>query len=149
MKKKWKDRFLKLAVDVNGWSKDPSTKVSAVIADKHNYVRAVAYNGFPKDIIDDDRLYDRNVKYELIQHAEANAISTCAKLGIKTRKCTMIVTHFPCPRCAGLIINAGIKRVITQKPNEDFISRWGDGIKITKEMFKEAGIKLHTINYKT
>jgi dCMP deaminase len=49
MKKKhiWDLRFLTLAKTVSTWSKDPSTKVGAVIVDKNRRVVSLGYNGFP------------------------------------------------------------------------------------------------------
>jgi dCMP deaminase len=71
---KWHNRFLDLAKFISGWSKDPSTKVGAVIVDKNKRIVSVGYNGFPKDVKDDNRLYDRESKYLIIIHAEINAI---------------------------------------------------------------------------
>lgn len=145
----WDHRMLKMAAgEINTWSKDPSTKVSATIfRDKHPV--ASSYNGFPPGIEDtEERLNNRELKYKLVQHAEANAISVCAKLGISTQGTTMAVTHFPCSTCAGMMITAGIKKVIVQSPDEDFLSRWKDSVDLSKEMFKEAGVELVVIDIK-
>ncbi|QDJ96384.1 deoxycytidylate deaminase [Xanthomonas phage Xoo-sp13] len=143
----WDSRFLRLADgELNSWSKDPSTKVSAVII-RGKYPIATSYNGFPPGIEDTvERLNNRELKYKLVQHAEANAISTCAKLGISTEGTTMAVTHFPCSTCAGLMISAGIKKVIVKKPTPDFLSRWKESIDLSKEMFKEAEVELVVID---
>lgn len=143
----WDRRFLKLAAgEINTWSKDPSTKVSAIVVNGKHPV-AAAYNGFPPGIADtEDRLNNRELKYKLVQHAEANAIATCAKLGITTNGLTMAVTHFPCSACAGLMISAGIKKVIVQEPTADLLSRWKDSIDMSKDMFAEAGIEVVVID---
>ena len=70
---KWDDRFLKLATVIGNWSKDPSTKVGAVIVNDDNKIISTGYNGFPRGIRDDDRLDNRAQKYDLIVHAEANS----------------------------------------------------------------------------
>lgn len=44
-------------------------------------------------------------------HAEANAITQAAKLGIKLDGASMYCTHRPCINCIKLIIQAGIKAV--------------------------------------
>ena len=49
---KWDNRFLVLAKLIGSWSKDPSTKVGAVIVDQDNKIVSVGYNGFPKNISD-------------------------------------------------------------------------------------------------
>ena len=63
---KWDYRFLDLAEFISSWSKDPSTKVGAVIVDKNNRIVSVGYNGFPKHIEDNDRLKERDIKYNII-----------------------------------------------------------------------------------
>lgn len=71
---KWHHRFLSLAKHVAGWSKDPSTKVGCVIA-KDKRIVSVGYNGFPEGIRDTyERLNNRELKYQIVQHAEENAI---------------------------------------------------------------------------
>lgn len=139
----WDHRALRLALgEVNTWSKDPSTKVSAVIMRGKSPI-AVSYNGFPPGIEDtEERLSNRELKYKLIQHAEANAISTCAKMGIATEGTTMAVSHFPCSSCAGMMIGAGIKKVIVQKPTPEFEARWKESQDLSRAMFEEAGIEV-------
>lgn len=44
-------------------------------------------------------------------HAEQNALMSCAKSGIATKDCDMIVTHSPCVVCTKLAIMAGIKKI--------------------------------------
>ena len=48
-------------------------------------------------------------------HAEAKAIAQAAKNGWSTQDATLMVTDFPCPVCAKLIAQAGIKKVYFQK----------------------------------
>jgi len=45
-------------------------------------------------------------------HAEQNAIDRCARYGISTLGCSIIVTLEPCERCALSIVNAGIIEVV-------------------------------------
>lgn len=144
---KWEHRFLELAYNVAKWSKDPSTTVGAVLVDEQNNVRTLGYNGFPRGICDSrKRLSSRELKYGLTVHAEQNVISTCSQLGIQTKNCTLVCTHLPCTACAGSIIQAGIKKVVVQEPNADFLSRWKDSVEVSKEMFAEAGVELVVID---
>lgn len=137
---KWDLRFIELAELVGSWSKDPSTKVGAVIVDKNNRIVSVGYNGFPQDIIDDDRLQDRETKYKIIVHGEINAILFANK---SVAGCTLYTVPFePCPRCAGLIIQSGIRRVVAPKNTNE---RWEEDFKITRQLFKEADIELYYI----
>ena len=48
-------------------------------------------------------------------HAENNAIIQAAKNGVSLDGSTMYLTMTPCRRCAMMIINAGIKKVICSK----------------------------------
>ena len=74
---KWDFRFLDMAALIANWSKDPSTKVGAVIVDKNNRVISLGYNGLPSSVPDDPEiLNNRFEKYKYIIHAETNAILT-------------------------------------------------------------------------
>lgn len=132
---KWDLRFIELAKLVGSWSKDPSTKVGAVIVDEKNRIVSVGYNGFPQGIIDDERLQDRETKYKVVVHGEINAILFANK---SVAGCTLYTIPFePCPRCAGLIIQSGIKRVVAPKNTN---ARWEEDFKISRELFSEAKI---------
>lgn len=139
----WNLRKLKYVLgEINTWSKDPSTKVSAAIF-KGKYPICSSYNGFPPGVEDtEERLNNRPLKYKLVQHAEANCITTCARLGIQTEGMTMAISLYPCTTCAGMIIGAGIKEIITQEPTEDAKSRWQEDFKLAEQMFNEAGVKV-------
>ena len=138
----WNKRALSFVEgEINSWSKDPSTKVSAALFNG-KYQIASAYNGFPPSIEDSaERLNDRNVKYKIVQHAESNLISTCARLGIPTNGCTVAISHHPCCTCAGMMIGAGISKIIIRAPSEDFISRWKDDMALARTMLDEAGVE--------
>ena len=138
---KWDNRFLDMAKLVATWSKDPSTKVGAVITDDNNRVISLGYNGFPKNIQDNDRLFDRETKYNIVVHAEANALMFASK---SVEGCTLYTWPFqPCSKCAALIIQSGIKRVVTVVQNDD---RWEKNFKISKELFSEAGVVMEYYN---
>ena len=136
----WDTRFLDLAEHVSKWSKDPSTKVGAVIVDSQRRIVSTGYNGFPVGVMDSyDRLTDRDNKYEMIIHAEANAILFAHQ---RMNGMTLYTTPFqPCSRCASLIIQSGISRVISYEIEESK-NRWVDSFKLAKELFDEAGVEL-------
>ena len=48
-------------------------------------------------------------------HAEQNAICQAAKLGIAIDGATLYCKMVPCPVCARMIINSGVKRVVFEK----------------------------------
>ena len=135
----WDNRFLNLAELVSSWSKDPSTKVGAVIVDNQNIIVSVGFNGFPKGIEDNDRLNHRDSKYQIIVHAENNALMFAKR---PLDDCTIYTYPFmPCPRCAGMIIQSGIKRVVSYKNTIDRM-RWELDFSISRELFNEANIQL-------
>lgn len=143
MDNKWVKRFINMSLDVSKWSHDPSTKVGAVIIDEDRNVVSVGYNGFPRNILDsEERLNNRELKYALTVHAEANAISACARNGIATKNCTLICTHYPCTTCAGYIIQAGISTVIVKRPSQEFLDRWGVSNNIAFQMLSEANVNV-------
>jgi len=67
-------------------------------------------------------------------HAEQNAITQAARLGIKLEGSTLYCRMTPCRTCAMLIINCGIMRVVCEKKYHASAE--------SEEMFKTAGIEL-------
>lgn len=45
-------------------------------------------------------------------HAEGNVLAFAARYGLATAGATLYSTHTPCKVCAGLLVNAGIVRVV-------------------------------------
>lgn len=134
---KWDYRFLDLAEFISSWSKDPSTKVGAVITDYENKVVSIGYNGFPKNVADDNRLHDRDTKYKIIVHGEMNAILFANK---SLEQCTLYTYPFmPCPRCSSMIIQTGIQRVVSYN---NMPERWSEEFKLSQYLLKEAEIEL-------
>ena len=142
---KWDSRFMDLANFVAGWSKDPSTQVGAVIANANTKrVVSMGFNGFPAGVEDsEDRLETREIKYEMVVHAEANALLFA---GPAAEGCTLYVTPLPpCARCAVLIIQAGISRVVCPTPDKSK-EPWATQSRISETMFGEAGVQLDYID---
>lgn len=135
----WQERFLELAEHVAQWSKDPSTKVGAVIVGTDKRKVAFGYNGFPPGIADDDRLLDRPTKYRLIQHAERNALDNCS---FDPTGGWLFATHPPCSECAKSILTKGISAVVFRQVDPSFAERWAAEYELTAAIFEEAGITL-------
>jgi dCMP deaminase len=137
---KWDNRFLEIAKNVSEWSKDPSSKVGAVIV-KDRRIISQGYNGFPKGIKDDERLNIKEEKYPRIVHAELNAILNAAKNGVSTEGSTLYVYGLPiCCDCAKSIIQSGISKVVIE--NYKVVETWGESWKFSKDMFDEVEIEL-------
>ena len=137
---KWDKRFLELAAHVAGWSKDPSTKVGAVIARK-NSVISMGYNGFPACVPDhEDWLNDRPIKYQYVIHAETNAILNAGREGRDIRGTTLYLSPLPpCCECAKLIMAAGIIRVVAKVGLISDGSAF-DNFTKTEDMFEAGGL---------
>jgi len=124
-------------------SKDPSTKVGAVLFDSKRRFVSAGYNGLPRGVEDKpERLTDRDVKYKMIRHAEANAIAFATA---PLDGATLVVTHPCCAQCAGAAIQAGVAHVVWPKPDAAFTKRWADDLHLVQEMFQEAGVHIHEV----
>lgn len=134
---KWDKRFLALAAHIAAWSLDPSTQAGAVIVDGKRIV-SVGYNGLPQGVTDtDERLQNRELKYRLVVHAEFNAILFANR---SLRGCTLYTHPFmSCARCAGIVIQSGISRVVAPWSDNP---RWVEEFALSKEMFAEAGVEV-------
>jgi dCMP deaminase len=145
-RERWHQRAMDIARTVAMWSKDPSTQCGAVIMDDHHRILGTGYNGFARGVADlADRYADREVKSEMIVHAEVNAIVGALA---PVRDANLIVTTVPCPRCMGVIIQAGIKTVVCPAyAQEERMQRepWKSGAALTEAMCREARVTLVTI----
>lgn len=140
--KEWGDRYINLAKEISTWSKDPSTKVGAVVIGNNGEVLSQGYNGFPRSIKDTpQRLKDREKKYNLVVHAEMNAIYNASLNGVSLKGSTLYVYGLPiCNECAKGVIQVGIDKVIATRP-ADYNKEWDESIKDAKALFKEAEVE--------
>lgn len=140
--KAWGDRYINLAKEISTWSKDPSTKVGAVVIGNNGEVLSQGYNGFPRSIKDTpQRLKDRGKKYNLVVHAEMNAIYNASLNGVSLKGSTLYVYGLPiCNECAKGVIQVGIDKVIATRP-ADYNKEWDESIKDAKALFKEAEVE--------
>lgn len=141
MNSKWDKRFVELAHHVSAWSKDPSTRVGCVLVNDRRIVVGMGYNGFPRGVVDsDERLNDRPTKYKLVVHAEVNAI-----LNANSEVSGATAYNWPLPPCVDcmkFLIQAGVKKVVYPKPDEESRQRWGESWELANQMAAEAGVEL-------
>lgn len=116
--------------------------MGAVIVDSNNRIVSIGFNGLPQGVVDsEERLVDREAKYHIIVHAEANALMFANK---SVEGCTLYTWPFqPCSRCAGLIIQSGINRVVSVVHSEE---RWKKNFSIAYDLLNEAGVKVSLTN---
>ena len=146
----WDRRLLGLAKHISMWSKDPSTKVGAVLADAQHIVVGLGYNGFARGVEDsEERLYDRPTKYRYVVHAEVNAI-LCA--GHRAKGATLYV--WPafgvpniCHDCAKFAIQAGVAAVVGPEVSEtkDVRGDWVESLAHARQMLTEAGVRFRGV----
>ena len=133
---RWDHFWIDLAKVYASQSKDPSTKVGAIIAKGKDLISA-GYNGFPAGIGDDHRLNDRELKYKLVVHAELNAV---IRAGKDARGATLYSWPFPpCVHCMGAILSAGIARIVAPHNIPD---RWKPDFLFASDMAREAGVSI-------
>ena len=148
MSKRWEEYFLDLLPGIASKSKDPSTKVGAIITGKDHGIRSTGYNNLPRFADDNDPAkFERPLKYKWFEHAERNAIYYAAKIGIPLDDCVLYVDWLPCAECARGIVQVGISKVVIDGDsksynNADLRARWQEDHEIAMQMFKECGVEV-------
>ena len=151
----WDVWFMKQVYLAAEKSKDPSTKIGAVLV-RDNHIISTGFNGFPIGVLDKKNRYaDREVKYDLVVHAEDNSVLSAARFGISTLGTILYTQGVPCNECAKSVIQGGIKKIVVHKQWSMGHSRWKDSCLISERMFKEAKIpivyldaKLNVVGYR-
>jgi dCMP deaminase len=141
----WNDYFMKMALLVSERSTCLRRHVGAIIV-KEKRVLTTGYNGAAKNMKDcielgclrDELNIESGTRHEICRaiHAEQNAIIQAGSYGINIKNGIMYCTHTPCMICAKMIVNSGIKEVISYQDYSD---------KKARNFLKSAGIKLKKI----
>jgi dCMP deaminase len=116
----------------------------------------MGFNGLPRGIADTyERLNDRELKLQLIVHAEMNALLNAVRVGISVRDCTMYLAAVdasglvwggaPCVRCAVEIIQSGISGIVAP-PFKNAPSHWTESVIQAKELLYEAGVTIREVD---
>ena len=152
---RWDQHFLALAVQVARMSKDPSTKVGAVIVGPEREVLSTGFNGLPRGIADTEvRLNDRDTKLKLVVHGEMNAILNAARNGVRLKGSALYLAATdisgaewggpPCTRCCVEVIQAGIVEIVS-RPEKAVPTKWSDDLKLARALLAEARINYREI----
>ena len=141
---KWDRRYVESAEFYSRWSKDPRTKVGAVIIGDQGQEISQGFNGFPRGIHDlPDRLNNRETKKRFVIHAELNAIYNAVHNNASPKDSTIYVHGLPvCHECAKAIIQSGIKRVVYNTPIDPKNTAWFNSTMLALSMFAEVGIEV-------
>lgn len=146
----WLDGALLIAKD----SKDPSTKVGALIVAANNVGLSGGSNTFPDQLKTSlERLEDRETKLALMVHAEMNAIFRALRMGMPIPAgSTMYIACRgrggliwggpPCTRCAVEMLQAapGIRRIVSF-PFKTVPSRWAEDLERSKLILASTGVE--------
>lgn len=147
----WDEYFIKLTEVVGSRGTcDRGRSGSILVKDKR--ILATGYVGAPVGIPSCDDVghemhtvtqEDGTVSRHCIRtaHAEQNAVTNAARVGVAIQGSTIYCQMVPCYSCAKTIINAGIVRVVAVK---DYHAS-----SLSKKIFKQAKIKLTIINNET
>ena len=93
---------------LSNYSSADRLHVGAVLI-KDGRIICTGYNGHPNK--QPHKCIMKNGHDVSTIHAEMNILCFCARHGIKTNDCTMVVSHFPCMNCTKHLYQAGIKNV--------------------------------------
>lgn len=141
----WDEYFLKITREVARRSTCLRRQVGATLV-LEKRILATGYNGAPKGLVHcteigclRDKLgIPSGERQELCRglHAEMNALLQAINLGISTEGATLYSTNHPCVMCAKMLINCGVKRIVTLADYPDWLA---------KEMLQEAKIKVEIV----
>ena len=147
----WNEWFLQGVYWVASKSKDPKTKIGALIV-KDKRIISTGYNGIPIGVDDKNKSrHERPEKYKWYEHGERNAIYAAAKYGISTDGAILYTNALPCADCARGIIQSGITRVYIHQQFNDLCNatqreQWKGHDNATFTMFNESGVEVHTVD---
>ena len=114
----WDKTFMEIAKVVAKRSKDPHTKVGAVLV-KDGHILGIGYNGEPRDFKYDFD-WKTSEKYEYVIHAELNAIANACSIGANVQGSDIYLTLSPCHECMKLLIQYQIRNVYYLTEYRDF-----------------------------
>ena len=136
-------KYYELATyQANLFSKDPNTKVAAIIiAQDSLQILSTGFNGLCRKIAETPERWARPLKYTWCCHAEMNAVANAARSGVKIEGAICVVTMFPCVECCKILIQSGIATIITPHPDMNN-TRWATDFALSKAMFDEVCIHI-------
>jgi len=142
--------YLKMAYDV-AWneSQDKMTKNGAVIVKgtydifNHKFIIIYGVNHPTPGIIDLPEWSERPLKYDGMVHAEIDAITKAARLGLAIDKSIMFMPWIPCTKCYLAIKNSGINTLVA---HEDIVlmspPHWEEDLNKTLFLAERDGFEI-------
>lgn len=135
--------YMTLAYMMAMKSKDPRTKLGAVVIGLDGETRSTGYNGIPRGVLDIESRMEGEEKYKWIEHAERNCVFNASLSGTSLKGCEMYTQQIPCSDCARAIVQSGIKKVIIHDEwNRVNTTKWVEDSVVSRAMFQESGVVL-------
>lgn len=128
----WEETFFSIAKTISLRSKDPRTKVGAVLV-KNNCIIGTGYNGDPRNFKYEFN-WNTEEKYKYVIHAEMNAIANACYNGCEVKDSEMYLTLSPCNECIKLLVQFGVKKVYFLEKYKDF--------ELTEHIAKNSNLEL-------
>lgn len=119
------------------FSKDPSTKVGAILVDPVDFTQLTqGYNGMPRGVDESKpERQERPLKYAFYEHAERNAIYNLARPLLKGS--IAVTTTVPSLSCARALISVGACEVYVPAP-----MAMSEELEVALALFAETGVKV-------
>ena len=141
----WDEYFLRITKEVAQRSTCLRRQVGALLVlDKH--ILTTGYNGAPSGLphcleigcLREQLKVPPGERHELCRglHAEMNALLQASQCGVKISGATLYTTTYPCSLCAKMLVNTGIKRVVTLTDYPDALA---------KEILSAANVKVEIV----
>ena len=141
----WDEYFLRITKEVAQRSTCLRRQVGALLVlDKH--ILKTGYNGAPSGLphcleigcLREQLKVPPGERHELCRglHAEMNALLQASQCGVKISGATLYSTTYPCSLCAKMLVNTGIKRIVTLTDYPDALA---------KEILSAANVKVEIV----
>jgi dCMP deaminase len=140
----WDEIHMRSVYNISWKSKDPKTKIGAVLI-RDNIPVIQCFNGFARKVKDlPERYNNRELKRKMVAHAEENTVLLSARLGKSSDNTVCYTQGVPCAHCAIALINGGISEIVIHKqwPNLIHSQEWVDSVELSKQMLTEANINI-------
>ena len=121
----WNDYFKEIVQVTSKRSACHRLKVGCLLVN-NNRIIAQGYNGFLPGCPHTSKVRDGHEQATI--HAEQNAITDCARRGVRTENSTAYITHYPCINCMKLLCAAGISKIyfINDYRNDELVSYFSE-----------------------
>lgn len=142
-------------------SDDLSNQNAAMIITSTGEKTIAIANRIPDGVVKmPERIKQRPLKYDFIEHAERGVIYYAAKYGHRLNGATLVCPWIACADCSRAIVCSGIRTVVTHKQRNELTSRgrdkvldtvsdrWINPISSGAAILKEAGIEVVQLDFK-